>query len=421
MLERIRWFFERGIHDGMSSEERRLLLFHRFNIVALLWISPLFGIWSYSRGSTFDAVLQLLSGLVYLYALRLTLRGMHLQSKVLYNFGATAVLFSFWLIVPSHMLYPWWLLTMLYAGAVFRGNERIWKVTSMSLSGGLFAFGAWFDFQYHGELPIGDYTRPNIVGLGELLARMHLVSQVALCVAIATVVGFMSEQMRTAEAHLVDEHEKSEGLLLNILPRPIAERLKRNPQVIADGFPHVTVLFSDIVGFTPMSDKLSPEDLVELLNRLFTGFDRIAQRHGLEKIKTIGDAYMVAAGVPVPTIRHAHAVAEMALDMRAFALEFGAQLDPPVSIRIGVHSGPVVAGVIGESKFAYDLWGDTVNTASRMESSGVPGEIQVSAVTHALLADDYVFRDRGTISVKGKGEMKAYFLDGRVEPAVEPG
>ena len=145
------------------------------------------------------------------------------------------------------------------------------------------------------------------------LPEYVLVSDTCAALTIALIVAFMSEQMRLAEKHLEDEHRKSEGLLLNILPKPIAERLKNEPQTIADGFPHVTVLFSDIVGFTPMSEQLAPEQLVEVLNKLFTGFDRIAAKHGLEKIKTIGDAYMVASGVPVPTVRHAHDVAEMAM------------------------------------------------------------------------------------------------------------
>ena len=219
--------------------------------------------------------------------------------------------------------------------------------------------------------------------------------------------------MRVAEARLELEHERSERLLVNILPKPIADRLKASPETIADGFPHVTVLFSDIVGFTPISQQLQPEELVRMLNELFTGFDRIAARHGLEKIKTIGDAYMVASGVPVPTLRHAHPVAEMALDMVSFIDAFAGRFDSEIGIRVGIHSGPVVAGVIGESKFAYDLWGDTVNTASRMESSGVPGRIQVSSATRALIADSFELQERGTVDVKGKGQMQTWFLVGR--------
>jgi class 3 adenylate cyclase len=204
------------------------------------------------------------------------------------------------------------------------------------------------------------------------------------------------------------EHARSEKLLLNILPSPIAARLKDGPTTIADSFDAVTVLFADIVGFTSLSARITTDELILVLNEIFSAFDALAAKHGLEKIKTIGDAYMVVGGVPTTRKDHADAVAAMALDMRD-AIAKKKNLD----IRIGMHSGPVVAGVIGTKKFSYDLWGDTVNTASRMESHSEPGRIQVSDVTHELLAARYEFTDRGTIAVKGKGEMHTWFLDGR--------
>ena len=181
----------------------------------------------------------------------------------------------------------------------------------------------------------------------------------------------------------------SERLLLNVLPRAIAERLKRDEGVIAQNHPDVTVLFADLVDFTPFTQRTAPERVVSVLNEIFTGFDGLAARHGLEKIKTIGDAYMVAGGLPQPRIDHAEAVADMALDMRA---EFGRlceTLGLGLQLRIGMSSGPVIAGVIGRDKFAYDLWGDTVNTASRMESSGLPGEIQVDEATFERIRDTF--------------------------------
>ncbi len=214
---------------------------------------------------------------------------------------------------------------------------------------------------------------------------------------------------------LLAEQERSERLLLNILPAPIAGRLKQDQGVIADRFPEVTVLFADLVDFTRSSDQSTPERVVQVLDDLFTAFDRLARRHGLEKIKTVGDAYMVAGGLPEPRPDHARAVAEMALAMRE---EIGRHRDPagrPLALRIGMDTGPVVAGVIGTSKFSYDLWGDTVNTASRMESSGVPGCIQVTDRTHRRLRDGYRFQRRGSIQVKGKGEMVTWFLLGRNE------
>jgi adenylate cyclase len=213
------------------------------------------------------------------------------------------------------------------------------------------------------------------------------------------------------------EQDKSERLLLNILPLPIAARLKESPDVIADGFTGVTVLFADIVEFTQLADRLSPEEVVALLNRVFSAFDVLTQRHDLEKIKTIGDAYMVAGGLPVPRPDHAEAVAEMALDMREEADRCGRDLGFPLAIRIGIDSGPVVAGVIGRRKFIYDLWGDTVNTASRMESHGLAGQIQVSGRSHERLRGRYELRERGEIDVKGKGRMTTYFLVGRAPSA----
>jgi class 3 adenylate cyclase len=185
--------------------------------------------------------------------------------------------------------------------------------------------------------------------------------------------------------------------------------------VIADRFPDVTVLFADIVDFTRRSQQIAPEQVVQALNDLFSSFDRLAQRHGLEKIKTVGDAYMVAGGLPDPRPDHAQAVAEMALAIRD---EVASRVDPsgqPLAVRIGMDTGPVVAGVIGTSKFSYDLWGDTVNTASRMESHGVPGCIQVTARTYERLKDGYGFERRGSIPVKGKGEIVTYFLVGRAQ------
>jgi class 3 adenylate cyclase len=206
---------------------------------------------------------------------------------------------------------------------------------------------------------------------------------------------------------------RSEGLLLNVLPRSIAERLKHKPGVIAESHDEVTVLFADVVDFTPFTERTEPERVVGVLDEIFSTFDALAERHGLEKIKTIGDAYMVAAGLPEPRPDHARAMAEMALDMQAEFSSRCTALGVDLAIRIGMDSGPVIAGVIGRHKFIYDLWGDTVNTASRMESHGLAGRIQVSEATYRLLCDDYEFEERGMIELKGKGERLAYLLVGR--------
>ncbi|MDX2272166.1 MAG: adenylate/guanylate cyclase domain-containing protein [Cyanobacteriota bacterium] len=210
------------------------------------------------------------------------------------------------------------------------------------------------------------------------------------------------------------EQDRSEKLLLNILPKPIADQLKQTQGIIADHFVEVTVLFADLVNFTQLAEQLPPVQLVDLLNQIFSQFDRLVEKYDLEKIKTIGDAYMVVAGIPLPRSDHAQAMADFALEMQATLAPFRQTSQMDLSIRIGLHSGPVVAGVIGLKKFIYDLWGDTVNIASRMESQGKPGCIQVSEVTAQRLMTDYQLSPPQTIPIKGKGEMPTYFLLGKL-------
>ncbi|MBN1880935.1 MAG: adenylate/guanylate cyclase domain-containing protein [Deltaproteobacteria bacterium] len=216
-----------------------------------------------------------------------------------------------------------------------------------------------------------------------------------------------------AEESLSREYQRSEDLLHSILPEPIARRLKETPGTIADGFLEASILFADIVDFTPLSEKLDPSRLIELLNDVFSRFDDLADRYDLEKIKTIGDAYMVVSGIPRTRDDHAQAIAHMALDMIDIMGEFNGYLEKPLTLRIGIHCGPVVAGVIGKKKFIYDLWGDSVNTAARMESHGIGGEIQVSDRMYMRLRDSFVLEERGNIDIKGKGSIKTYFLKER--------
>lgn len=217
-------------------------------------------------------------------------------------------------------------------------------------------------------------------------------------------------ERKSAQEALKVQQEQSEKLLLNILPKAIAERLKLEPSTIADCFEEVTVLFADIVGFTELSAIMSPTELVKRLNVIFSHFDQLAEMYGVEKIKTIGDAYMVVGGLPTPRDDHAEAIAQMALGMQAKIAKLSAETGEKLAIRVGINSGPVVAGVIGVSKFTYDLWGDTVNVASRMEVTGFAGGIQVTDVTYELLKDQYLFEKRGVIPVKGKGDMITYWL-----------
>jgi class 3 adenylate cyclase len=289
-------------------------------------------------------------------------------------------------------IYPAVPLSVALATAWAAGHRR-WSllVAAFYVAGPL----AYAVFQVSAE------TRQPAALLGEAVTNTAMFAAVLV----------LGEAVRSRRA-LALEQERSERLLLNVLPAPIAARLKQREDVIADGFPDVTVLFADIVDFTERSQRSTPAQVVQVLDDLFSVFDRLARRHGLEKIKTIGDAYMVAGGLPTPRPDHARATAEMALAMQA---EVTRRVDPtgqPLQVRIGIDTGPVVAGVIGRDKFIYDLWGDTVNTASRMESQGVAGCIQVTGRTRQRLRDGYRFQRRGPIQVKGKGEMVTWFLLG---------
>ena len=213
---------------------------------------------------------------------------------------------------------------------------------------------------------------------------------------------------------LRQEKERSERLLLNVLPASIATRLKETNESLAEHFEEATILFADIVGFTSLSARMEPMELVSGLNQIFSAFDNLTEKYGLEKIKTIGDSYMVVGGLPVKRADHAMAVADMALEMQAYMLR-NQNLQEAVELRIGINTGPVIAGVIGIKKFIYDLWGDAVNVASRMESHGKPGYIQVTDTTYEQLKDWYIFEPRGTITVKGRGEMMTYWLLGKLD------
>jgi adenylate cyclase len=258
---------------------------------------------------------------------------------------------------------------------------------------------------------------------GELLGNISplpawfTTTMLALNIAVGgtmvfTLLALFAKQRSDALSALRVEQARAENLLLNILPRSIADRLKLDTHTIADQFSSASILFADVVDFTPLSEHLAPADVVGLLDHLFSHFDTLAERYGLEKIKTIGDCYMVAAGVPTPRPDHARAVVQMALDMVEAMRSSDDVGHFGLEIRVGVNSGPVVAGVIGTKRFLYDLWGDAVNTASRMESHGSPGRIQITRGTYDLLGDEFECEPRGTITVKGKGEMEIWHVLG---------
>ncbi len=238
---------------------------------------------------------------------------------------------------------------------------------------------------------------------GELLARIRAGQRIIN----------LEQELSEKNQQLSAEKEKSERLLLSIFPRFIADRLKRETGIIADSFPEATILFADINDFSNFTAQKTPVEVVELLGRVFSAFDRLADQYCLEKIKTIGDAYMVVGGVPVPLEDHAETIAEMAFSMQEEMVKFDTGTGDPLQLRIGIHTGPVVAGVIGTAKLAYDLWGETVNIAAQMESHGLPGCIQVTAATYEQLRDKYLLEERGEFYVKGKGPVRTYLLTGR--------
>lgn len=233
---------------------------------------------------------------------------------------------------------------------------------------------------------------------------------------IGLVFYFITERDK-AFALLRVEQERAEKLLLNVLPQEIATILKSDQRIIAQQFDEASVLFADLVGFTPLSMKMSPVETVELLNEIFSHFDSLVAKYDLEKIRTVGDNYMVAGGVPRPCPDHCQAMARLALEMRAYLNSLPLYAGEKIQFRIGINCGPLVAGIVGHSKFHYDVWGDTVNTASRMESHGVPQEIQITAAVYNLLRDQFVCEPRGYIEVKGKGRMSVWLLMGEKQPA----
>jgi adenylate cyclase len=258
-------------------------------------------------------------------------------------------------------------------------------------------------------------SQTSIAPASQAVLRMMRIACVSAVTALIFVAVYFAIRMaENAEAALEREFARSENLLLNLMPNSIAMRLKNNPnEIIADHFDEVTILFADIVGFTPRASQFPPRDVVKYLNRVFSQFDRLAEKYRLEKVKTIGDAYMVAGGMPDPRVGHAADVANMALEILEVTSGLSAELKDELTVRVGIHTGPAVAGVIGTRKLFYDVWGDTVNTASRMESHGTAGKIQVTEDAKRVLGDAFQFESRGKVEIKGKGTMELYYLTGR--------
>jgi len=321
-------------------------------------------------------------------------------------FLASSYAFIFWvswLVGTGGGAYLYYL-TAAALGVLFVGVER------RVIAAGLTAAAAALLIAVHAAVPHNTGVLTN----SELFYRDFVINAVASTSIVFAVVHYAVRAIARAEATAEREHQRSESLLANILPPRVAARLKDGTRAeIADAYPEASILFADMAGFTARASDTKPEELVRFLNQVFSRLDGLVETHGLEKIKTTGDAYMVVSGVPAPRADHAEALAALALDMRD---ALAGLIDPkgrPVPVRIGIASGAVVAGVVGTRKFYYDVWGDAANTAARMEQTGEPGKIQVAPETAERLKERFVLRDRGMIEVRGKGAMRTWFLEAR--------
>lgn len=281
-----------------------------------------------------------------------------------------------------------------------------WSKRRMTVVIGLMYIPFFVGWYYYTEAFLPLTTPPSL--------QLAVINILNIVFTFLVVGGSLMYLVSEAEA----ANKANEDLLNNVLPRPIAARLKHDKSTIADDFQNASILFADLAGFTPMSQHLKPSELVEMLDTIFTRFDGLVDQYGLEKIKTIGDEYMVAAGIPIPREDHAEALANFAVAMRDSLADYQKAHGIDLQMRIGLNSGPVVAGVIGTRRFLYDLWGDSVNTASRMQSHGIAGEIHVTRATRDLLEGKYTFVDRGLVEIKGKGPIQTYLL--RPNPTVAP-
>jgi adenylate cyclase len=295
-------------------------------------------------------------------------------------------------------------LTAAVVGIIFLGTERVLLNAAITVMAAAAIIGLHL-------------TVPFNTGLLSASSQFYgnfIVNVVATCIMLFAAVQYAITQIARAEALAAHEFERSESLLSNILPQRVADRLKgHEPAVIADAYSAASILFVDMAGFTSHASETTPAELVRFLNYVFTRLDDLVERHGLEKIKTTGDSYMVVSGVPEPRSDHAEALAGLALEIREELAGLVDSRGRPVPVRIGIASGPVVAGVVGTRKFFYDVWGDAVNVASRMESTGEPGKIQVAPETRELLKEHFDLAERGLVDVRGKGPMRTWFLLGR--------
>jgi len=376
-------------------------------LIFFFWEIPLVTDWG--KTTSKEAWIILLRGLSvipFLIPLWLNKRGRYGGARFCFlAAGCLLILEMGWIfggLAPSHLFL---IVGSFVLPSLFPANQK--RQLRIAVAVVVLTFFAFLGIQKL-HAPIILVTRPDV-----LVAMESAVSIGAL--ALALLAGkAVRDTTRRAEEMAIFQKGRADRLLLNILPPSVAARLMDDPSTIADGFQEVSVLFADLVDFTPLSEVLSPHELVQLMDRIFTQFDALVEVYGLEKIKTIGDAYMLAGGIPSPDSMHARKVASVALDMQETIASQTTPGGVPLQIRIGIASGPVVAGVIGKKKFLYDLWGDTVNTASRLESTCPPGRIQISEQLHAHLEGEFILEERGMTEIKGKGMLRTWFVNGKV-------
>jgi class 3 adenylate cyclase len=413
-LERLR---SAGINPSDSDEQRlnkSLLMFATglVSIASILWL-----VIYWSMGPKLSATLPfafqiLLAGNLVLYIRTGNFGFFRVSQLALFLFFPFVVQWSVGNFLSASGVTLWGLLAPIGAILVVGARDSIaWFIAYAFL----LALSGFFDYYLADLQP----AQPSEIPLKTSMVFFAL-NFTAVSAIVFLLLRFSIEEKQKAQARLIEAHrllqaeqERSERLLLNILPGSIAERLKKSNQTIADGFADVTVMFADIVNFTQVAEGMSPNQVFTMLNRIFSSFDELAERYGLEKIKTIGDAYMVAGGLDDDTEDYCAAIADMALAMRDLLHRDFSVNQGRLEIRVGIGTGPVVAGVVGKKKFIYDLWGDTVNIASRITSEGTPGTIQVDATTFRRLRERFDFGEPQTVHLKGKGSTAVYRLEGR--------
>ena len=401
-----------GISGLDDREARRIRLTNQgaaLIVIFTIGFNVLYAIYDF-RGLSPAIYFNTFAVAVYMVVLGLNHNRRHLLAKTLMMaMGIPQLLVLCWLFGYQCGLNMFYFVTTFYCVMIFSESEKI-QLFGFPVMSIIFYLWTYFLFT----------NGPGVLNPApSLLMIIHVSSFLGTFVIIGVFVWLFYNDVQRAEKLLKHEHERSESLLQNILPKAVIARLKGGETTIADRYTGVTVVFADIVDFTKLSTLLAPKDLVAKLNQIFSKFDKLTDIYGLEKIKTIGDAYMVACGLPEPRNDHVEVAAEFAMRMQDEVKSIENDEGGAFNVRIGIHTGPAVAGVIGTKKFAYDVWGDTVNTASRMESHGIPGEIQVSEDTYQLLKDKFTFVERGAVEIKGKGQMHTYLLKGMADKDAE--